>query len=57
MVFKLLRKLLFTPRLATSIVVCAWLAITYPDATAQEKPATALPSVTIAAKANRDPVE
>ena len=57
MVFKLLRKLLFTPRLASSIVVCAWLAITCLDAAAQVKPATALPSVTIAAKANRDPVE
>ena len=57
MVLKLLKKSLFTLRLVTTIVVCAWLAITYPDATAQERPATALPSVTIAAKANRDPVE
>ena len=57
MVLKLLNKSLFTLRTATSMVVCAWLAMTYLDATAQEKPATALPSVTIAAKANRDPVE
>ena len=57
MVLKLQKKSLLTLRLATSIVVCAWLATTYLDATAQEKPATALPSVTIAAKANRDPVE
>ena len=57
MVLKLKKKSLFTLRMATSMVVCAWLAMTYLDATAQEKPATALPSVTIAAKANRDPVE
>ena len=43
--------------MATSMVVCAWLAITYLDATAQEKATPALTSVTIAAKANRDPVE
>ena len=44
-------------RLVTSNVVCAWLAITYLDASAQEKAAPALTSVTVAAKANRDPVE
>ena len=37
--------------------MCTWLAITYLDAGAQEKAAPALTSVTVAAKANRDPVE
>ena len=46
-----------TLRLVGSNVVCAWLAITYLDASAQEKVVPALTSVTVAAKANRDPVE
>ena len=57
MVLKLLNKSRFTLRLATRIGVCAWLAITWLGASAQEKAAPALSSVTIAAKANRDPVE
>ena len=54
---KLLKKSFLTLRLVTSNVVCTWLAITYLDAGAQEKAAPALTSVTVAAKANRDPVE
>ena len=54
---KLLKKSFLTLRLVSSNVVCAWLAITYLDAGAQEKAAPALTSVTVAAKANRDPVE
>ena len=57
MVLKLFKKSLFTLRVATNTVVCAWLAVTYLDAGAQEKAAPALTSVTVAAKANRDPVE
>ena len=45
------------PRAATVIVLCAWLAIACVSAAAQDKPAPALSPVTIAAKANRDPVE
>ena len=51
------KKSFLTLRLVSSNVVCAWLAITYLDAGAQEKAAPALTSVTVAAKANRDPVE
>ena len=54
---KLLKKSFLTLRIVTSNVVCTWLAITYLDAGAQEKAAPALTSVTVAAKANRDPVE
>ena len=54
---KLLKKSFLTLRTVTSNVVCTWLAITYLDAGAQEKAAPALTSVTVAAKANRDPVE
>ena len=54
---KLLKKSFLTLRLVSSNVVCAWLAITYLDASAQEKAVPALTSVTVAAKANRDPVE
>ena len=53
----MLKKSFLTLRIVTSNVVCAWLAITYLDAGAQEKAAPALTSVTVAAKANRDPVE
>ena len=53
----MLKKLLFTFRLVTSVVACAWWATTYLDASAQEKAAPALASVTVAAKTNRDPVE
>ena len=53
----MLKKSFLTLRLVTSNVVCTWLAITYLDAGAQEKAAPALTSVTVAAKANRDPVE
>ena len=54
---KLQKKSFLTLRIVTSNVVCTWLAITYLDAGAQEKAAPALTSVTVAAKANRDPVE
>ena len=57
MVPKLQKKSLFTLRIVTSTVVCAWFAITNLDATAQVKATPALTSVTVAAKANRDPVE
>ena len=57
MVPKLQKKSLFTLRIVTSTVVCAWFAITNLDATAQVKATPALSSVTVAAKANRDPVE
>ena len=53
----MLKKSFLTLRIVTSNVVCTWLAITYLDAGAQEKAAPALTSVTVAAKANRDPVE
>ena len=53
----MLKRSFLTLRLVGSNVVCAWLAITYLDAGAQEKAAPALTSVTVAAKANRDPVE
>lgn len=39
------------------IAFCTWLAFACVAANAQDKPAPALSSVTIAAKANRDPVE
>ena len=42
-----------TDRLALLVLLVAWCGNTH----AQDKPAPALPSVTIAAKANRDPVE
>ena len=42
---------------ASQMALCAWLAVACLAANAQDKPAPALPSVTIAAKANRDPVE
>ena len=38
-------------------MLCSWLAATCVSSAAQDKPAPALRSVTIAAKANRDPVE
>ena len=57
MVYELLKKSCAHFSLAASLVVCAWLAGTSLDAAAQDKAAPALPSVTIAAKANRDPVE
>ena len=53
----MLKKSFVTLRIVTSNVVCTWLAITYLDAGAQEKAAPALTSVTVAAKANLDPVE
>ena len=57
MEINLFKKSLFMLRLVTSTVVCAWLAIANFDATAQVKALPALTPVTVAAKANRDPVE
>ena len=53
MVTRLLKKSFQLSRIA----ICAWLAVACLAAAAQDKPAPALSSVTIAAKANRDPVE
>ena len=39
------------------MLLTAWLVVACFDVAAQDKAATALPSVTVAAKANRDPVE
>ena len=57
MILKLLKKSLSSLRLVTSVVVCTWLTTARLDVSAQEKAAPALTSVTVAAKANRDPVE